>query len=319
MTDDLFGFINRINAVKKELDIELFVFNKNYTPYSLNWSDSVAHQLRPVFLHGLLGTVQLGAGTGMQVRSLEEYEKGENMVAHAPLEDIGRAETLLHLIKHERGDIVAFNTDENELKRMKGIVGRFTHEDGKEFYVVKALPSGSIDRNYGMQINKGKLEALEPDVVFKVPLDEQVLIAGDDVYVFNMAKFIKLFEHDATQDVLLANKIAEIESTFDLNYPEGLNLSALAKSKKMLAEKLLRVNPRQFSLEQILEQADKFGLALMTDDAGRIIIMDARDATIFADLLNDEYVDSDMSGRHYRALKKEVVEDIDDKQINFGV
>ena len=68
----------------------------------------------------------------------------------------------------------------------------------------------------------------------------------------------------------------------------------------------------------MIEQADKFGLALMTDDAGAIIIMDGRDATMFANLLNDDYVESDMTDKHYLAVKKKEVLATEDKQLNLG-
>ena len=50
------------------------------------------------------------------------------------------------------------------------------------------------------------------------------------------------------------------------------------------------------------------GLGLMTDDAaGSIIIMDAKDAAVFVNLLNDDYVTSDLTGVKYEMRGKKIL------------
>jgi len=57
--------------------------------------------------------------------------------------------------------------------------------------------------------------------------------------------------------------------------------------------------------DRVVEQADEMGLELMTDDAtGEIIIMDAKDAAKFVNLLNDDYMTSDMTGIKYELKGK---------------
>ena len=46
---DIFLWANQTDAVKNDLDIELFLFNKNYTPFFMPISSSVENQLRPLF------------------------------------------------------------------------------------------------------------------------------------------------------------------------------------------------------------------------------------------------------------------------------
>ena len=97
-------------------------------------------------------------------------------------------------------------------------------------------------------------------------------------------------------------------------------MQALAYETPALADKLLRCQPGLLTQDQIVEQADEFGLALMTDDANNaIIIMDKRDATMFANLLNDDYLESNGTGAHYLAIKKKEVYATEDKQMNMGV
>ena len=65
---DIFLWANQTDARKNDLDIELFLFNKNYTPFSMPIGGSVEQQLRPLFLFDYINQVNLGAGTGLGVR-----------------------------------------------------------------------------------------------------------------------------------------------------------------------------------------------------------------------------------------------------------
>lgn len=318
---DIFHFANQIDAVKNELDIELFLFNKNYTPYALEYGGDLASQLRAVFLYDIINDINLGAATGLRVLTIDHYDNEDNTIGAVALEDVGRAHTLTYLIEGERDDILNFSNLEHEFKRMKGIVARFTHPKDKsiDFYIVKLLPSSSISSGVAWQINGARLEAHASDVSLKAAIGNQVLITNETVYIFDQKKFVKLFNHDIKREGLLESKIKEIEANFKLSFPEGLSLTALADSSKQLTNNIIRCDIESTTQEKIIDQADKFQLALMTDDAGAIIIMDTRDANLFVNLLNDDYVASDMTEKHYLATKKKEVFDTDDKQINMGL
>lgn len=121
-TTDIFLWANQIDAVKNELEVELFLFNKNYTPYSTNFSNELNAQLKPLFLFDILGFVTMGAGTGLSVRDFELSDGEENVLLRTELAKVGRAETLIHLIEKERHDILEFSEEEHEFKRIKGIL-----------------------------------------------------------------------------------------------------------------------------------------------------------------------------------------------------
>lgn len=318
---DIFHLANRIDAVKKELDIELFLFNKNYTPYHLGFSNELAVQLRLFFVSDLISEVTLGAATGMSVVSVEHYNGDANTIATAPLEEVGRAETLLYLINNERSDIVEFDVVEHDIKRVKGFVLKCTHPTEKdiEFYVVKQMTSSPISGAAAWQIDNTTLVLQQPEATLKAPRGNQVMISGDTVYILDYPKFVNLFNHNIQDDTLLDANIALIERRFKLSYPEGLNMKDIAKRSKKLTQKLLRADPDSITQEALLDQADEYGLALMTDDAGALIIMDSRDALMFANLLNDDYVKSDMTHKRYLTTKKEEVDEADESQLNMNI
>ena len=60
-TTDIFLWANQTDAKKNDLQIELFLFNKNYTPYFMPLKGDVEQQLRPLFLFDYINQVNLGA------------------------------------------------------------------------------------------------------------------------------------------------------------------------------------------------------------------------------------------------------------------
>ncbi len=82
----------------------------------------------------------------------------------------------------------------------------------------------------------------------------------------------------------------------------------LVRDTPALVAKLQKLDPAQVTQDQLIDHADEMGLGLMTDDAaGSIIIMDAKDAAVFVNLLNDDYVTSDLTGVKYEMRGKKIL------------
>lgn len=311
-TTDIFLWANNTDGVKNELDVEFFLFNKNYTPYSTNFSSELNAQIKPLFLLDLINYVNLGAGTGLSVRDYEASDGEENVLLRTDLEKVGRAETLLHLIEHERHDIVEFSEQEHEFKRIKGVVARFTHKDDpkKAFYSVKSIQQGSVLKGAtAWEFRDGKFGTFQADVGLKMPDDNQVLIIDKDIFVFNQAKFEKLFNYEYKKLVLADQKVVEIEQQFKLSFPDGLDLQTLVREKKKVFNKLQKLEVGNVSQEQAIEYADEMQLELMTDDAGAIIIMDGNDLDTFVNLINEDYITSQITGRRYEIKSKKLLDE----------
>ena len=312
-TTDIFLWANQTDAVKNELEIELFLFNKNYTPYSVNFSDELLAQVRSLFLYDLINFVNLGAGTGLGIREFELSDGEENVLLRTKLENVGRAETLLHLIEHERGDIEVFSDDEHDFKRIKGIAARFRDpKSGKSFYSVKAISQTNVmKRALSWEFSNGKFRPFQPDVGVKLPNDNQVLLIGTDIFIFSPKKFEKLFQYDYKKQALADKKVAEIESKYKLSFPEGVDLQALVRDRNKIVNKLQKMEIGEVSQDQALEYADSMQLDLMTDDNGAIIIMDGHDLDTFVNLINEDYITSEVTGKRYEIKSKKLLDEPD--------
>ncbi len=309
---DIFLWANNTDGKKNDLDVEFFLFNKNYTPFSTNFASELNVQIKPLFLYDLINFVNLGAGTGLGVRDYEVSEGEENILLRTDLEKVGRAETLIHLIEHERHDIVEFSEEEHEFKRIKGVVARFTHKDDpkKAFYSIKAIQQSNVLKGAtAWQFREGKFGSFQADVGLKMPDDNQVLIIDKDIFVFNQPKFEKLFNYEYKKLQLADQKVEEIEKLFKLSFPDGLDLQSLVREKKKVFNKLQKMEIGTVTQEQAIEYADDMQLELMTDDAGAIIIMDGNDLDTFVNLINEDYITSQISGRRYEIKSKKLLDE----------
>lgn len=311
---DIFLWANNTDGIKKELDVEFFLFNKNYTPYTTNFTSDLNAQIKPLFLYDLINFVTMGAGTGLSVRDYELSDGEENTLLRTDLVKVGRAETLLHIIEKERHDIVEFSQEEHEFKRVKGIVAKFTHKDSpdKPFYVIKAISQGQVlSGATSWEFRDGKFGAFQADVGIKMPADNQVLIVNKDIFVFNQGKFEKLFNYDYKKQALADQKVEEIEKQFKLSFPDGLDLQSLVRERKKIVNKLQKMEIGAVTQEQAIEYADTMQLELMTDDAGAIIIMDGNDLDTFVNLINEDYIVSEITGKRYEIKSKKLLDDPD--------
>lgn len=321
---DVFYWANQTVAVIEDLEAELFLVSKNNVPYTVRKSNDLDRQLRPLFLDDMMEAVFAGAETGMAVREIHTTNGDDNVLDFAELSKVPRAAELIAMITDHIADVVEFSHDEHDINRMVAVIAKFTPPKGKgstgPFYVFKYLQSSNViagSRSWALESNAFK--PMPAQATVRVTPDNQVLLMDGNLYAFNVSKFTKLFKYDAKREVVVNGKIAEIEKHFKLSFPDGLSLKALCDANPTITEKLLRSDPENVDLDAMINTADEFGLALMQDDAGAIIIMDKRDLGMFANLLNDDYVESGTTGTHYLAGKKKEVSAAEDAQVNLGL
>ena len=309
---DIFEWANHVDGAKNDLDVEFFLFNKNYTPYTTTLGNELDTQIKPLFLFGMMNDVTMGAGTGLAVRDYELTEKEDNVLLRIDRDKVGRADTLIHLIENERSDIVHFSEEEHEFKRIKGIVARFTYKDTakKAFYVIKQVSQGqALPGALSWEFREGKFQTFKADFGWKIPTDNQVLIVDNDIFIFNQSKFERLFNFDYKKQLLADQKVAEIEKHFKLVFPDGMDLQSLVRDRKKTVNKLQKLEIGAITQEQAIDYADTMQLELMSDDAGAIIIMDGNDLDTFVSLINEDFITSEITGRRYEIKSKKLLDD----------
>ena len=311
---DIFQWANLTDGIKNELDVEFFLFNKNFTPFTTSFSSELNSQIKPLFVFDMINFVNMGAGTGLSVRDYElDGGNSKDVLLRTELSKVQHADTLINIIETQYSDIVEFSEGEHEFKRMKGILARFTDKNGKKFYVAKQIMQGQVLRGAtAWEFRDGKFGAFEPEFGLKIQPDNQVLIVEDNIFIFNQGKFEKLFNYDYKKQVLADKKVLEIEQKYKLSFPDGLDLQTLVREKRKVASKLEKMeNIGEISQEKVVEYADEMQLELMTDDDGSIIIMDGNDLDMFVNLINEDYIVSEITGKRYEIKSKKLLDEPD--------
>ena len=117
---------------------------------------------------------------------------------------------------------------------------------------------------------------------------------------------VKLIQQGQTLKSALAWE-AEIEKEYKLSFPEGMDLNALVKERKKTINKLQKLEIGAVKQEDVLDYADEMQLELMSDDNGAIIIMDGNDLDMFVNLINEDYIESKITGKRYEIKSKKLL------------
>lgn len=303
---DVFLWANNVVPIKEELEIDLFLFNKNYVVYRTKVSKDLVRSYQPLLIDGLLEFVLQGASEGMQVRDFEDGESEENVLQRTTLPKVKKAQELLNWLKSQEGEIETFVEEEHDLKRVKGIVARCRHKDiPYPFYVVKLLPGSMVMKGASSwMLRDGKFVPFDAQGSLRIPGDNQVLILDKDIYAFSQTRLEQLFGYNAKKYTIAQDKMQQIQANFTFNFDTGLSWENLVQDQKSLINKLQKLEIAGIKQDELMNHAEEIGLDLMVDANGAIIIMGLKDLTKFVNLLNEDYVESPITGKKFEIKSK---------------
>ncbi len=304
---DIFAWANNLFQYKEDLKIELFLISKTYVLYRAKVHAELERQLQPLFIDGLMEYVLSGIESGLIVRGFEEVESEDNVLQRTKVSRVEHLMTVMDWVKNQEHMIEQYNEDFG-LKGMRGVIARCTAPGMKQtFYVIKKLPTAQLLDGEGTWIAKGANFVPIVAGVLRIPADDQLMVLEDDLYVFNQAKLEQLFGYNIKKNAIAEKKVREIEANFKLSFAEELDLQTMVKGNKTIINKLQKLDPSLVQQDALLDQAEALGLNLMTDEDGAIIIMNNKDLTIFVNLLNDDYVESGLTGLRYEIKSKRLL------------
>lgn len=306
---DVFAWANNLYQYKNQLQIELFLINKNNVIYSTKLEKELEKQLQPLFLTNILDYVLNGAAEGLVVRGFEDAEAEENVLQRTRWKNVDKLVEVMHWIRTQEQEIVQFVESEHDLKRIKAVMARCSHpgmNNGEPFYIIKALPRTQMMKGDGSWMMSGKVfMPFEDAVALKVPADNQLLVIGQDLYVFSQPKLATLFGYDAKKNSIAEQKVAAIQERFELVFAEGEDMQSMVKGNKALINKLQKLElSDDITKDKIIDHGEELDVALMTDEKGAIIIENPKDLIKFINLINDDYVESNMTGIRYEIKSK---------------
>ncbi len=318
---DVFAWANNLVQYKDELKVDLYLFNRNYVVYRTSRSKELDKQMEPIFVDEMLEYILEGVEKGLIVRGFEDAEAEENVLQRTRLSKVDKLREVLGWLKTQEHEIELFVEEEHDMKRVKGVLARVSYPNSpgdmkKPFYIIKALPQTQVMKGKtGWMLRDNKMVPFDADAALRIPTDNQLLVLDQDVYVFNQAKLKSLFGYDAKESLVAEQKVREIEENFRLSFADGVNMQSLVKGKQATIKKLQKVEPATMKQEDMMDHSDEMGVGLMQDDDGSIIIMDDKDLTRFVNLLNDDYMESPLTGIRYEIKSKRELKPADEEEL----
>lgn len=301
---DIFAWANNLFQYKEDLKIELFLISKNYVLYRAKVHAELEKQLQPLFVDSVLEYVLDGVDGGLIVRGFEDAESEDNVLQRTRVDRIEHLVTVMDWVKNQEHAMEQFS-EEHGLKGMRGVMARCTAPGMKQsFYMVKKLPTAQLLDGEGTWVAKGNNFVPIVAGVLRIPSDNQLMVLDDDLYVYNQTKLEQLFGYNIKKQAIADKKVREIEENFKLSFEEEMSLQTMVKGNKAIINKLQKIDATLVTQDQLLDHAEELGLNLMVDEEGAIIIMNSKDLTIFVNLLNDDYVESGLTGIRYEIKSK---------------
>lgn len=313
---DIFQWANQVEEYKNNVSCELFLFNKNYTPFKVRYSDKLTANVKAVFMMEAVSYINKEVDKGLEQREYEESDGESNVVYRTDLSNVTRAESLINLIEKEYKDIEYFNDggSGSEFKKIKGIIAKFSYlggdEGNKVFYIAKGIASSSALKGAtSWELNGESFEPFAAEIAIKMPDDNQVAIIDKNVVVFNQSKFEALFQYDYKSQMIADAKAKEIMDKYKLTLPEELTLNDLLQDKKPLVKKIQNIDvAAAMSQKELIDYCDEMQLELMSDDEDHsIIIQDDKDLSMFINLMNEDYYISPVNGLRYEIKSKKLL------------
>ncbi len=312
---DIFAWANNLFQYKEDLKIELFLISKNYVLYRAKVHAELDKQLQPLFIDSVMDYVLDGIEGGLIVRGFEDAESEENVLQRTRVGRIEHLITVMDWVQNQEHTIEQFSEDYG-LKGMRGVLARCRAPGMKQtFYMIKKLPSAQLLDGEGTWVAQGNNFVPIIAGVLRIPSDNQLMVLGDDLYVFNQAKLEQLFGYNIKKQAIADKKIREIEENFKLSFADEMDLQTMVKGNKTLINKLQKIEAGLVTQEQLLDAAEELGLNLMVDEEGAIIILNAKDLTVFVNLLNDDYIESNLTGMRYEIKSKKLLKIKEDSAV----
>lgn len=313
---DIFQWANQVEEYKNNVSCELFLFNKNYTPFKVRYSDKLTANVKAMFMMEAVTYINKEADKGLEQREFELSEGDSNVVYRTDLSNVVRAESLINLIEKEYKDIEYFNDggSGSEFKKIKGIIAKFSYlggdEGNKVFYIAKGIAgSSALKGATSWELNGESFEPFAAEIAIKMPEDNQVAIVDGNVIIFNQSKFENLFQYDLKTQMIADAKAKEIMDKYKLTLPEDLTLNDLLQDKKPLVKKIQDLDINEaMTQKQLIDYCDEMQLELMSDDTDKsIIIQDDKDLAMFINLINEDYYISPVNGLRYEIKSKKLL------------
>ncbi|WP_180960405.1 Kiwa anti-phage protein KwaB-like domain-containing protein [Neobacillus cucumis] len=280
---------------KKENDT--FIYNV-LTAETLH---EIAEQLNEIMINHL-ATIQ------SQNREFREYEiddSSNEYVQYITLNTVSAANTMLDPIINNNSD--PFTSDPETFSSLWAYGVKIELNDKKLVWFRKYSKGKVLKKGFkeAVLFKDGKFSKIEHDV-FQIDENVDCFIWNDEIYITQHHNFEKIFSYEDQYEEKFGEALDVIRETFSFIDHESLQQFVHNDSiqKRKLAAIMKNGVYEKYGFNEVATTIEKYELDIEVDPQGQRINLTPKDSRRFLKILNDDYLQSEVTAERYESIAK---------------
>lgn len=317
-TNDIFEYIRRLGGddyKASTLDVQMIILNNNLDVFKANTSSDMKDDLLSNFLKPIARLITLGPDRGLSIMDYDPVNTPDNEVIwKLPSADVPTFESVREQLSLPVDEIPPYEDQQGDMEGITAIGLRIQSQHGDILVFQRIIPNYILknSRKYGVLFNGKNFSKLESPAAFQISRDNHAFYFAENIYVLNQNHFEYIFDYQEKKAAIANEKLVDIERKYadSLLIAEGKTLTDLLAGDKRAINKLQLLD---YSIELNEAVLTKIKLGWDVDlkidtKVGKMIIEEKKDVKHLINILNDDYLLSDLTkGRYATTSKKKVV------------
>ena len=316
-TNDIFEYIRRLggDTIKSSaLDVQMLVLNSSLEVFKANTSRDMKDDLLSNFLTPIANLITRGPDRGLAVVDYDPVNAPEHEVIwRLPSNDVPAFESVYDQLSRPVDEIPSYVDENGDMEGVTAIGLRIQSEHGEILVFQRIIPNYILknSRKYGVIFNGANFSKLESPAAFQISRDNHVFYFADNLYVLNQNHFEYIFDYQEKKAAVASDKLTDVEKTYanNLIIKEGKTLMELIAGDKRAINKLQVLDYSIDLNEAVLTKIKlEWDVDIKIDaSTGKMIIEEKKDVKELINILNDDYLLSDLTKGKYAASSKRKV------------
>jgi len=316
-TNDIFEYINRLGGETlntSELDVQMVILNSELEVYKANVTKGMKSDLISSFLTPIANIITLGPDRGLAIMDYDSVNQPEHEVIwKLPSSEVPAFQAAYESLTAPADEIPTYEDAKGDMDGVTAIGLSVQSPHGNILIFQRIIPNYVLknSRKLSMVFTGANFSKLESPAAFQISRDNHVFYFEGNLYVLNQNHFEYIFDYQEKKASIATEKLTAIEEAYADNIviDGGKSLIELLNGDKRAINKLQMLD---YSME--LNQAILTKIKLEYDvdikldtKSGKMIIENKKDVKELINILNDDYLLSDLTKGKYTVQSKKKI------------
>ncbi len=316
--DELKSALSFLYRPEETIGMELYLIMNTPTGLELRIADFGDGQLPIDIKNGFLKYIKGRTidNNEAEVKPLSEFDNSNITIHNYDFEGLPLGLEIINSNLSEDEDIDTFNFNQDSLKDVKAFLVKLSSVSENIVLYKNHSHLNLLHQKNGVFFGKhnDKFEKLQDDILrFSFTID--FLKVGEEIFVYDTKCLEREFNFD---NILINNAQTRITELMELNFVDNIDELTIFANNKKGAKKVLNLNRQspvlsmQFSeIKTFIEGNEYLRRRFRFNIEGTMLHLDtAKSKEYFINLMNDNYLTSELTSIHYNSpVKNNMIED----------